>query len=340
MSESRRDQIPFVYMLSQNNSGSTLLTFLLNRHEDIVSLGEAQRLSSYLRRRWSPHPEVESMCSSGEPYYDSAFWNKLIANLTMKGVPMSVTPEYLRQIIFPYSLRLNYLATRYPWIHRLYQVAKPLYATRQHEAHRRTKILAETVMEMLGAKIYLDSTKNTNYAYNLMQNPYFDFKIINLVRDGRGVLGSQYRKRKDKGRKTFEALLEQWMRLENSRYGILQLLGDERYITTKYEDIATRPLDELHRIADFLGVDGDKMRLDFYNTEHYIIGNPMRLRDDDEIKLRVTWQQDLSPEFIEIFHERALHHNQRNGYAPDYVTPAGYEHLAQPISDQDMTTTG
>ncbi len=337
MPESQAAKIPFVYMLSQNNSGSTLLTFLLNRHEDIASLGEAQRLSSYLRRRWSPNPDVESMCSSGEPYYESAFWHRLIANLAMKGVPLSVQPEYLRQIIFPNSLRLSYWATRYQWFHYLYQTAKPLYAFRQNRAHWRTKILAETVLEMLGAKIYMDATKNPYYAYNLMQNPYFDFKIINLVRDGRGVLGSQYRKQKDKSRKVFDELLAQWMRMEDSRAGMLDFVGTDRYITVKYEDISTRPVDELHRIADFLGVERDKMKLDFYNTEHYIIGNPMRLRNDDEIKLRVTWQRDLPPAFIDHFHEQALRYNQRNGYPQAYIAPAGYEHLGQQTSDQTAT---
>src|SRR5262245_15835033 len=74
----------FVYLMGHGYSGSTLLTFLLNSHHDIATVGETG-IAPRSRTRLD-----EFLCSCGERIALCPFWRRVAHEMAGRGFPFDV----------------------------------------------------------------------------------------------------------------------------------------------------------------------------------------------------------------------------------------------------------
>ena len=273
--------LPYVYIIGLSHSGSTLLAFLLNAHPELVSIGEASRLGEILPERWRKRSDL---CSCGKPFYHCEFWNRSLAGLAARG----------------FGLRES----------------DPFDGPNSEKAYAQKKWRAfvESVLEVSPARVFVDASKVAAYAPVLDNNRGLDLKYINLLRDGRGVILSWQKRLPDT---PVERIIKEWINQENHRRANMKALPADRVLDVKYEDLCTRTDESLAQIFRFVGVDPAAGVASGYKTsvEHHVIGNPMRLDQNEAIRLDEKWRRDLAEESLKLFSELgAAQINRQNGY--------------------------
>jgi hypothetical protein len=176
--------IKLAYILSASHSGSTLLAMLLNSHPGVCSVGElkATSLGDVARYR----------CSCGELIRECRFWVRVSAAMAKRGLPFNIT-----------DAGTHYAGDGSPYVRRL---LKPLHRGSVLEAVRDTALglspawrrhlprlqrtnaaLVESLLEVTGKEVVVDSSKIGLRLKFLLRNPDLDVRVIRLIRDGRGV---------------------------------------------------------------------------------------------------------------------------------------------------------
>lgn len=260
-------RLPYAFVLGMSHSGSTLLAFLLNAHPEIVSVGETSRVSELLPGRWQPG---KALCSCGLDYYSCAFWNGTLAGMALRGHGIG-QPDFF-----------------------------DLERKHQRTAQGRLTAFAEAALETGGGRVFLDASKHAQLVRPLAINPRLDLYVIDLYRDGRGVVNSW---RKNQEAPVMETLIRRWLRQEDLRRKALTHIPAGRIHRVRYEHLAQSPEAALRGIFEFLRVDPDVRVTEGYKTRcaHHIIGNRMRLDDAEEIVFDEKWRQELAPEWRATF---------------------------------------
>jgi hypothetical protein len=273
--------IPYAYIVGMPHSGSTLLAFLLNTHPDIISLGEVARVGDLLPSRWVKKTDL---CSCGKTFFYCKFWNRALAGYAARG----------------YGLEES-----------------DFFATKEIEGEipgDKLVAFAESVLDVTGTQVFVDASKFPVRVPPLSQVSGIDLRIINLYRDGRGVVHSWKKRLKNASMKK---VIQGWIKRENQRKAVLSSINADRVMKLKYEDLCSAPEVTLRSIFDFIGVD-PQVRINMRyksQVEHHIIGNPMRIRTNEKIvldeKWRRTWDQDVLDLFAEV---GGVDANHKNGY--------------------------
>lgn len=165
-----------VYIMGDGRSGSTILSIILSDHIAIESVGELSKWADF-----HGYPK-----QGNEKEEDHLFWQS-VRNIYFDryGSPdfselISIQKEIedYRNII---KLFFNRLASK---------------TIIRYQAH--TWWLLDAIYCATGKKILVDSGKNPGRAYLMLNNDNFNVKVIHLVRDPRGVLWSQIKKKSNK----------------------------------------------------------------------------------------------------------------------------------------------
>ena len=138
------------------------------------------------------------------------------------------------------------------------------------------------------------------------------FRLVYMIRDGRGVAASRMRRRGA----TMDQAARTWLR--DNRRGLWNLRGipKNRVMFPHYEDLCRNPRPAMHKVCDFLGLSFDERvtRL-FKGNAHMVGGNPMQFRTDEvAICLDERWREQLSADDLAVFDRGAGAHNRRLGY--------------------------
>jgi len=299
------NRIPYVYILGLAHSGSTLLSFLLNAHPAIVSVGEVQFIHPLIPLRWQVKQDY---CSCGQSIYNCSFWNRALAGMAARGFGLDA-PDFFGQFShfqgqsLSSRIRLRFKESLQN------KILKPNFVTAQ------TKLAAftESVLDVTGKSILLDSSKTPAHAQLLQQNPALNVRFLNLYRDARGVL---YSWRKHMPEVSLPILVLMWHYREEIRKHMLRKLSADRVLDVKYEDLCTSPKVTLSRIFEFLNVAENDVTSGYKSTaEHHILGNSMRRSLDETIRLDEAWRVALSPKARQFYMlSGLLHRNKQNGY--------------------------
>lgn len=269
----------YVYIIGLSHSGSTLLSFLLNAHPEVVSVGEVSRLGDLIPDRWQ---EKNDLCSCRRPFFLCEFWNRTLAGMAARG---------------------HGLVSGDPFGERIEEKLPAFVAA---------------TLDVGGARIFVDASKIPSHAPRLLGIASFDTRFINLLRDARGILYSWSKRLLSASN---EKLVLQWLRQERLRQAVLRQLPPERVYTLRYEDLCREPVKVTRALLAFLGADpAPDVTSRFKSTHpHHIIGNPMRLTDDETIRLDEGWHDGLPREVLDLLDHQGGHGmNHRNGYARDY----------------------
>jgi Sulfotransferase family len=301
----------FVYLTSANYSGSTLMTFLLNTHPGVITIGELKGASK--------DPETH-LCSCGTAIGRCPFWTALLEHMHANGVPFDHADVWSQcGFRIPGSAFANRVVRHY---HRAWplEVARDLFIRLSPSCRRAFEKILRTNEAFVAAahsvapgSLFLDSSKDPIRLKYLRRSKSLRIKVISMIRDGRGVMNSAMKRL---GCSAEEGATE-WVRREQEMRRVTSGMDDANRIMVRYEDLCASPDETLGRVFRFMGLDPADANLDFRNVEHHILGNAMRFATSSDIKLDTKWTRELTQEQLDVFERIGGAVNRRYGYTSE-----------------------
>jgi hypothetical protein len=317
------------YILAASHSGSTLLAMLLNAHPEVCSAGELKATNL---------GDVDSYrCSCRRFIKACPFWTAVSQAMARRGIPFDITDArthfragasaYTRWLLRP--LHHGRVPER---IRDAALALSPSWRSGLRRIQQRNLALVETLCELTGARMIVDSSKVALQLKYLLRNPAFDIKVIRLIRDGRAVAltytdPAAFADAQDPSlraggcgvtrsgkRLSLAQAARQWRRGNEEAENLLATLDPSRWTSIRYEDLCASPRDALADIFTFLGLDPGKAAADFRSVEHHILGNGMRLDAASAVRLDERWKSVLTEDDLHVFQSVAGNLNRRYGY--------------------------
>lgn len=300
-----------LYITGHGYSGSTLLTFLLDAHPQIATIGElgiAEHTKSQTR------PE-EYLCSCHAPVRECEFWRRVSREMKERGHDFDVWDSDLdfRARGGGISDVILRAVQRGPLLETARSIGVKVVPGARRELSRilsRIENLAEIVTGIKGSRIFLDSSKRPERAVFMRRIPSFDMRVLHLVRDGRAVTWSNM---KNLG-VGVEAAADSWVADNRAAEQARRYFPKDRWMTLRYEDLCADPAGTLSKIYTFSGLPPGNGVPEFRTGEHHVIGNRMRLSSTAEIRMDDRWKTALKPEQMAVAEERVGELNRSYGY--------------------------
>ena len=318
------------YILAASHSGSTLLAMLLGAQAGACSVGELKATSL-------GDPD-SYRCSCQEKICDCPFWHRIAAAMAARGYGnfditragtsiFEVESSYARRLLAP-LYRGGILESA----RDLALSLSPAWHARLAASNARNRALIAALLEVTGAQVVVDSSKVALRLKYLMRIPGLDVQVIHMIRDGRAVSltytdewsfadssDPQFRGggsglRRPPARHTMAEAAREWKRSNEAAETMISTLPKNHWIQVRYEDLCADPPATLKRLADFLGLDPNRARLDFRAVPQHIIGNGMRMDSTSEIQIDDRWKDYLSNEDLQTIEDVAGDLNRRYGY--------------------------
>ena len=306
-----------VYICAAGHSGSTLLDLLLGTHSKIESLGEISQLPKEVA--------LNRQCTCRQPVRSCPVWSEVLACLG-KRLQLDVLHDpyalnlgdILARVVVDkshqtpgYKLRCKVLrAMRYLQLRHRIELFKPCLGP-VYRALENNFILYETLAQVTGAEMVVDSSKHYLKAVGLYTVQPERVKIILLTRDGRAVFYSLLKR----GFPRAESIYVWKTHYARGVPLLEQYVDPADLLRVKYEHLVSNPQEELSRICDFLRMDFEKKMLDFRSKAHHLIcGNNMRFMSSSEIKADVAWREKLSAKDLGYFDAKGGKLNRILGY--------------------------
>lgn len=303
------DHPTFVSIETCAYSGATLLTFLLGAHPQIATVGE---MDGPIRSE----DLDEYRCSCGQKIKTCEFWQSVKVAMHTRGFEFDVA-HFGTKFVLDGSKLIQYLRLGSSRNYTLDLIRDKIFAAwprekRQLEAWvARNTAFVEAVLEITGADVFIDSSKDRSRLKLLYKSSSLDIRAIHLIRDVRGVATSWMRL--GRGLDARESAW-QWVKLNQKIHITLQSLPKERHTLLRYEDLCQDVHGTLEQLYRFCGVDPAFKVTDFRTVPHHIIGNAMRLRSTSEIKLDERWKRTLTKDQLQEIDRVAGNLSRRYGY--------------------------
>ncbi len=244
-----RSRTRVVLLATRAYSGSTLLAALLGSHDDVATVSE---VSGHQRQ----HRMATFQCSCGRLMTECPFWAEVAASMRRQGFADFDLSNFRLNFSRGHGSfeRLRTGSLRWTWAEDVRDAAfnlVPGNSRAMRELGRRNVAFAQTVLDVVGASVFVDASKERmriRYASRYMDA---DIRVIHLVRDVRGVVDSVIRH--VNGPVDIAATARHWARTNETlrRHG--EWLGAERYRLVRYEDLCARPAATLHSLFEFCG---------------------------------------------------------------------------------------
>lgn len=294
------------YIASPSYSGSTLLTFVLGAHPSVATIGEL---------KWGKIDLATYRCSCGELLRACSFWQHVGDAVRQQGLPFDLarpatdfrcrdagsTDRIMRARIRGAAferVRGALIATA-PAARRSLPVVRDV-----------NRVMIQTILDLEKASVFLDSSKDPVRLLHLHRTEDYNIRVIQLVRDVRGVANSA---RKNEGLEPRLAARE-WLRTHGQVDRLRRMLGDDRVIRIRYEDLCADPLGVANSLFEFLGLECMDGELALSSADNHILGNRMRLSIRDGIRLDEKWRSELSASDLADIHAVAGKLHRAYGY--------------------------
>lgn len=290
-----------IFIMSAGHSGSSLLALILGSHSECFSAGEL----SCLPNRYRKQIPIDCVNMKSD-FWENTFGKegidrlaKVLGNTRLnKYIPLKIEKK-LRQI-----LKKDEIFNPYSFI----------------------------FSKLDNQKVIIDASKDRNWIEDKMKAPEFKSNriegyLIHLVRDGRAVANSVFRKIPHRDVAEYS---RKWVDRTNSRKDFFENFERDRRLKIAYEELASNPHKTIEKICNFIGIDYEAGAIEYWKYDHHdISGNAgtysliRRYKGqeiekkveqihgdyynnvDIAIKLDLRWQKELSPEKLEIFNRIA-----------------------------------
>lgn len=266
--------IDILYIIGMGHCGSTLLTLCLDRHPDVIGIGEISTLNQH-KPGWSGEHDI----------LQQPFWRKVARDYVegtgdaFEEIPFNYAGDRLHRHEFPAVDRANFEAAR-------------------------------SILSASQRRLIVDASKNVNRLRALINSPYFNVKVIHLVRDARAHIHA-YRRKKVSWAGGFAKLLVKEYKIRR-----LQAQSPQTpWRVVRYEDFATSTQATLEEICGFCDI---PFTPDLLHPDtacfRGIGGNRLRKRPVEAIRLNESWRNDISPAMLRMLTLMTSHYNRRYGY--------------------------
>ncbi len=317
-----------VYVVAASHSGSTLLSMLLNTHEEIATAGElkAVNLGDPSLYRCSCHAFIQE-CS---------FWADVNASMRRCGHEFEIwDPKTdFNTVDSAYAKKLLGGLVRPAPLESVRQFAlslSPSWRRAQREALRRSVDLVHSVAEVAGVDVVVESSKVGQRLLQLDKAPDLDIHVVRMIRDGRAVAltymrPNEFADAKDEklrggGRGGYRdnhlsmtEAAHEWRRSNEEAEALLPQLSVSSMTTVKYEDLCEDPSGVLSQIYTNIGLKPSSDIGQFKDAVHHVIGNGMRLDRESHVTLDDSWKRELTESDLRAFDQEAGELNRRYGY--------------------------
>lgn len=276
-----------IYICSSQFSGTTLLTFLLNSHARIATIGHTTG--------WKYAADEDFRCSCGERIRKCSLFRQVAVEFGKNGLnfdpanfgtafKLSDIPRIDQLLIGPIPcLRSNHVER----VRDSFVNAIPVFSRTLSRQIKANRVLMSTVLNESSADIYLDNS-HSPYRMRRLRNAVADeICPIHLVRDPRGVCLSMM----SNSGFALQDAINSWIRHQQDIVRIGTSVGN--ILTLRYEDLCREPNTSLGKIHDWVGIEIQAFDGNFKAAEHHILGNRMRIKSS-EIRLDERWKHDLS----------------------------------------------
>ena len=277
-----------VFIVGTSYSGSTLLSFVLNTHPQILSIGE---MGATLKSETDDY-----LCSCGTRLLDCPFFTKVGEGMARRGVEHDPLHWDLRHRYSPSPFwhRLTMATPNWP----LFLTARdtfrdlvPRWRKRFEDYRRRNEAFIGAALEASGKSVFLDATKHAS-RIPLLAGLTDELKVIHLVRDPRGYC---YSVRKHRPR-SLEVPAKDWVRGNQVAEYYGRGSGPDQWMRVTYESICSAPSQALRELTNFIGVEPYELPENFREYPNHVVGNAMRLPTDGRVTIQLDekWRQNLT----------------------------------------------
>lgn len=282
----RSKPIRVIYVAGDGRSGSTLLDRLIGAYPGVFSCGE---LGNLLPSTMAS----DQLCACGAHASECRFWGGVLTRWS-EAVPDFTEREY-RGLQRRYE-RLRFLLR--PFGERELSLENPRFA-RYAEY---TRILFETIADLSGAEVIVDSSKSPARALALSRMPGLELNMLHLVRDVRGVAYS-LRKLSDKAAQSSKIPRRRNLRFAGT-WAVVNFFCERVMpkipgpnLFARYEDYTKDPDSMLMTVAKLIGRERIVYAAgaDYLLTQgHQVAGNDARMRPVQQIVTDDTWRSQFS----------------------------------------------
>jgi hypothetical protein len=303
--------VDVIYLTGVSYCGSTLMSFVVNSHPQILSIGEMGPAVAFEKEDYE--------CSCGVELRRCPFVLAVKDVMERRyGVHFDIARWRLRHKYsdnrFFNSLMLGGL--RSPLLRSMRDAVRPFipsFRARMNDFARRNEAFIRASLDVSGKQVFFDATKVYPRIPFLQGIKGINLKVLHLVRDPRGYV---YSAREKNESKSPQIASRDWVRENSSIERHLRNMPSNRWIRIKYEVFCTELKKTLELLMNFIGVESFSFSYNYYETTHHIIGNRMRLSSDPRksIVLDENWKNALSLNDLKIISQIAGPLARKYGY--------------------------
>jgi hypothetical protein len=282
-----------LFLAGTSYCGSTLTSFLLNAHPDVVSVGEETGPAKVVKDKLS------FPCSCGALLPECGFWRQVVEQMQKRGLAFGPTTWGTNFRLSP-SAGLNHLLARSLRNNVLDDLrdacvsALPPWRRRLETIASRNAALIQVILQLTGKRVFAAAGKDPIRARFLNRIPSLDLRVVHLTRDAPGYVSSAM---KNNG-VSCEVGIRDWLRGAGHAIRLFEHLAPEQCLRVRYEDLCRNVEGEVGRMVRFAGLEPAKGPIRFRDVEHHIIGNRMRLESSDEVVLDERWKERLTKQQV------------------------------------------
>lgn len=275
-----------LYIACSSFSGSTLLSFLLNTHPAMTTVGHTVG--------YPFTPEEDFRCSCGAALPDCPFFSRMAQVIGGHGLPFRYDSFGTRFGLATPGRLSRHLTENLPWIRSsAWEKARdallwssPVIGPIFRRQLRANEIFIDQALEYSGAEVYVDNSHGPYRLRHLSRSDKVDLSAIHAVRDFRGVVLSFMNRRGWTAAQAIGAWLAE-------QANIVRVFAEfDRTTTVFYEDVCAATDETLQSIHRFAGLPPQPGPADFKSVEHHILGNVMR-ESTTSIRVDRRWRTDL-----------------------------------------------
>ena len=275
-----------IYISSSQFSGTTLLSFLLNTHSQVATIGHTTG--------WRYAADDDFRCSCGERIRTCPLFREVALAFSAHGLPFDPT-DFGTAFRLSSIERLNQLLTgpipgfRSTVFERLRDSIVerfPAARDRLRQQEEANRVLMSTVLEHSAANVYVDNSHSPYRLLRLARNVADEIFPIHLIRDPRGVALSMV----TNSGFSIDGAIRSWLRHQQNIVRIYSSL--DRSLMVQYEALCNSPNEILADVHHWAGLPAEPFAGNFKSTEHHILGNRMR-NVSSNIRLDERWRNDL-----------------------------------------------
>ncbi len=275
-----------LYLTATQFSGTTLLSFLLNQHTAIATVGHTMG--------WSFDDPDEFRCSCGERIADCPLFRHIAAAYDEHGLVFRPNEFGTAFRVTGHSALNYYLtealprtgSTRLEALRDSVVRLRPRWRRLLERQMQANRVFVDAVLDYWNAQCYLDNSHSPYRLRRIAAAAGFDVYNLHLLRDPRGVAMSLMT---NSGFSPLNAA-RAWLKRQGDILRISRAVANTMRVF--YEELCLTPDIALRKVHAFVGLEEQAFTGNFKDTEHHILGNRMRLADGS-IRLDERWKRDM-----------------------------------------------